>query len=67
MINVVVGTHLGGSDEAIPVETFRDGLCVCRNIESLRPERTVGSAVNASYLADFSVPYPVAYEIGVSC
>ena len=64
MIDFVIWIHLGRTGKQIPVQGFGNAVFLFGNIQSLRPDGTVGSTFHLRHVTDFAVPYPLAYQVG---
>ena len=63
MISLVERSHLSRTCKQIPVQSRRNLVSLLRSIQTLRPDRTVGCAINASYLTDLTILDPLRYQV----
>ena len=63
LIDFAVRIEAGRTSEEIPVERSRNVIHGLRLVESLWPDRTVGSTVNACHLTNLTIPDPIANSL----
>ena len=61
LVDLVVGTIGGRSEEEIPVQGLGYGVNLRGTHQTLRPDGTVGEGIHTGNLADLAVPDPVAH------
>ena len=67
MVDLVIRIQFSRTCEEIPVQCRRNLISLFRSVQTLRPDRTVGSAIYACYFTNLTIPDPFANEVCIGC